>query len=135
MGAIIGIETAVSAADCSLYSGAVLATVNHPLRELIMYLRAKRRIRLWTWRLLVMAPLALLFLIVALILPLTFLGLNGHDWLAKNPINSWALGALIYATTCYILSTSPGIIRLGEWLVAVDLRLRLAISERGTAKP
>jgi hypothetical protein len=33
------------------------------------------------------------------------------------------LGALIYATTCYILSTSPTVIRLGEWLMAVD-RLR-----------
>ncbi len=100
-----------------------------------MYLRAKRRIRLWAWRILVMAPLALLFLIVALILPLTFLVMNGHDWLAKNPINSWALGALIYATTCYILSTSPGIIRIGEWLIASDLRLRLAIAERSSAKP
>jgi hypothetical protein len=100
-----------------------------------MYLRAKRRIRLWAWRILVMTPMTLLFLLVALILPLTFLWFFGRDWLAKNPINSWALGALIYATTCYILSTSPGIIRIGEWLVAVDLRMRLAISERGTAKP
>ena len=100
-----------------------------------MYLSAKRRIRLWAWRILVMAPLSLLFLIVALSLPLTFLSFFGHDWLAKNPINSWVLGALIYGTTCYILSTSPDIIRMGEWLLAVDQRMRLAIAERGTAKP
>lgn len=100
-----------------------------------MYLRAKRRIRLWAWRILVMAPLVLLFLLVALILPLTFLSFFGHDWLAKNPINSWVLGALIYATTCYILSTSPGIIRMEKWLVAVDLRMRLSITERSPAKP
>lgn len=100
-----------------------------------MYLRAKRRIRLWAWRTLVMAPLAALFLVVALILPLTFLSFFSHDWMDKNPINSWVLGALIYATTCYILSTSPGIIKVEKWLVAVDLRMRLAIDERGTAKP
>jgi len=100
-----------------------------------MYLHAKRRIRLWAWRTLVMAPLAALFLLAALILPLTFLSFFGHDWLDKNPVNSWVLGALIYATTCYILSTSPGIIRTERWLVAVDLRLRLAPAERGTAKP
>jgi hypothetical protein len=108
--------------------------MHHTLRELTMYLRAKRRIRLWAWRSLVMMPLALLFLIVALILPLTFMSFFGRDWLDVNPINSWVLGALIYATTCYILSTSPGIIRIGEWLVAVDLRMRRAISERTAAK-
>jgi hypothetical protein len=109
-----------------------------PLGELTMYLRAKRRLRLWAWRFLVITPMALLFLIVALILPLTFVLLygqvNGREWFAKNPINSWAQGALIYATTCYILSTSPDIIRIKEWLVAVDLRMRRAIHERSTAK-
>jgi hypothetical protein len=110
------------------------AMVHHPLRERDMYLNAKRRIRLWAWRLLVMTPLTLLFLAVALILPLTFLGFFGHDWLARNPINSWVLGALIYATTCYILSTSPGIIRIGERLLAVDLRMRLAIAGHGGAE-
>jgi hypothetical protein len=85
-----------------------------------MYNRAKKRLVLWVWRFLVIAPLMVIFLLLALILPLTFLSFFGHEWLERNPLNSWVLGALIYATTCYILSTSPGIIRISEWLIAVD---------------
>jgi ABC-type multidrug transport system permease subunit len=82
--------------------------------------RARQQMRRMIWRVLVIAPLVLVFLIIALILPLTFLSFFGHEWLAKNPLNSWVLGALIYTTTCYILSTSPGIIRIGEWMRHVD---------------
>ncbi len=92
-----------------------------------MYLVAKLRLRLWLWRVLVGLPLILLFLAVALIPPLSFLGFFDEKWMAANPINSWVLGALIYLTTCYILTTSPEINRVAEWLLAADLRLRQAI--------
>jgi hypothetical protein len=67
-----------------------------------------------------------LFLLLALIIPLTFLHLFGHDWLVRNPFNSWILGAIIYVTTGYILSTSPGIIRLSRSVRVVEQRLRQA---------
>jgi len=85
--------------------------------------RAKTLLRLWSWRLLVIVPLLILFLLVALILPVTFLRLCDDVWIARNPVNLWVVGALIYVTTCYILTTSPTVIRLGEWLIAID-RLR-----------
>jgi|GEM_PF-3868341 hypothetical protein len=85
--------------------------------------RARILLSVWAWRLLVIVPLLIVFLLVALILPMTFLSFFDHQWMIRNPVNSWVLGALIYATTCYILSTSPTVIRLGEWLMAVD-RLR-----------